>query len=146
LLDVGIYCVAPILQAGGGPPVRTIASAQLGGDGVDATFHGRLEFASGMVGDILCSFEMAENQLLLAFGAAAAIVVERPFTPGHDDRTYRVGDRVVETGGSNCYRGMVDHFCDVVRARADLCRPPQDSIELLEVLDGLRSAAGVSVG
>ncbi len=142
LLDVGIYCVAPMLTAAGSPPERVAATAVVD-RGVDATMQARLEFGAGLVGDVLCSFEMPETQVLLALGTAAALSAERPFTPGPDESTFRLGPEVVDTGAGDCYRGMVDHFCTAVRGGTALRRPPEESVALLDVLDQVRAAAGL---
>jgi predicted dehydrogenase len=144
LLDLGIYCVEPLLLAGGGLPDRITASAIRGGDGVDATFQGRLDFPSGFVGDVLCSFEMPFVQSLTVFGTSASLAADRPFNPKVEETTVTHSERgVVTFAAADCYRGLVDHFCGVVRGEATLSRPPSASVRLLEVLDRLRTAAGL---
>lgn len=55
LLDLGIYCVAPLLALAGRPPVRVEAAAARAPSGVDASFSGWLDSAracrAGHLGD-----------------------------------------------------------------------------------------------
>jgi xylose dehydrogenase (NAD/NADP) len=150
LLDVGIYCLAPILAAAGRAPVAMAASARIAPSGVDASFSGWLGFGDGMAGTVECSFEAPECQRLELVGTEAAVVAERAFTPGPADTTLVLHHRdgrheVVETGGADPYLGMVEHFADAVRGRAPLARGPADSLALAGTLDGLATAAGLAL-
>ena len=151
LLDVGIYCLAPILAAAGRPPIAVAACAAVTPSGVDASFSGWLDFGEGMAGTVECSFEAPECQRLELVGTEAALLVERAFTPGLTDTTLVLHHRdgrqaVVETAGGDPYLGMVEHFAAAVRGRASLARGPADSIGLAGLLDDLASAAGLVPG
>jgi predicted dehydrogenase len=122
------------------------ASAVTGGDGVDASFAGWLSFASGFTGTLDCSFEAPELQRLELVGTEASLTLDNAFTPGPLDATVEVhrtdgAVEVVEAGGGNAYRGMVDHVCAAIRGDTVLRRPPAASIAALEVMDALRTAA-----
>jgi xylose dehydrogenase (NAD/NADP) len=147
LLDVGIYCLAPMLAVAG-LPERLTATGVTGGDGVDATFSGRLEFADGLIGEFCVSFELPEYQRFEVLGTDARLTVNRPFTPGPADTTIRLTGRdrtpvELEAGGANPYRGMIDHVGTVLRHGTDLRRGPEASVALLGVLDDLRLAGGM---
>ena len=146
LADLGVYCLAPLLSAAGAPPTSLGASLVAGGDGVDASFSAWLAFDGGFAATIDCSFEAPEHQRLELVGTDASLVVERAFTPGPADTTLelRRGDgtvEVVESGGGNAYRGMVDHVCAAIRGDTTLRRPAAASIAALTVMDDLRGAA-----
>ena len=149
LLDVGIYCVAPLLAAAGRPPARVEAAASLTRSGVDASFAGWLDWGNGFTATIECSFDAPERQLLEIVGTEAAVSVDRAHTPGPDDVTitlrHRDG-RVEEmiAGGNDPYRAMIDHFHAVVRGGVEPRRSSEDSVALLAVLDRLRAAAGIA--
>jgi len=148
LLDVGIYCLAPLLAAAGHPPVVVAASAVVAPGGVDASLAGWLDFGDGFTAAIECSFEAPERQGLEVVGTEAAVSMERAFTPGPGDTgfTLRARDgssRLVECGGGDPYRGMVDHMAAVVRGGSALRRPPAASVELLQLVERLRAAAGL---
>ena len=150
LLDVGVYCLAPLLAAAGRAPERIEAAASLTRSGVDASFSGWLDFGDGFTATLECSFDAPERQSLEIVGAEAALTVERAHTPGPDDVafTLRHRDGRVEnivTGGADPYRAMIEHFGAVVRDGVPPGRSPEDSIATLAVLDQLRAAAGLAV-
>ncbi|MGH9064747.1 MAG: Gfo/Idh/MocA family protein [Acidimicrobiales bacterium] len=148
LLDVGIYCLAPVLAAAGRMPRAVAGTARVTPGGVDASFSGWLDLGGGAAAAIECSFETPERQLLEVVGSEAAAVVERAFTPGPDDTGIELRHRdgrveTLPTEGGDPYLGMVEHFADAVRGRAPLQRPPAASVELAGLLDDLGAAAGL---
>ncbi len=154
LLDVGIYCLSPLLSAFGVGPreagsVEAVSTAlRTGGSGVDASFSGWLGFGGGRAASFQCSFEAPERQQLELVGTSAALSLERPFTPGPEDRSIRLvrRDGTVEslsTEGADPYLAMVDHFAAVVRGRAEPERPPEDSVGLQRLVDRLLRSASV---
>jgi len=149
LLDVGIYCVAPLLTAAGRTPARVEASATLAKSGVDVSFSGWLDFGDGFTATIECSFDAPERQFLEIVGTEAALLVDRAYTPGPADTTItlrRRDGRVEEiaAGGADPYREMIEHFQAVVRTTAPPRRSCAASITLLGVLERLRAAAGLA--
>ena len=149
LLDVGIYCVAPLLAVAGRTPARVEASATLAKSGIDASFSGWLDFGDGFTATIECSFEAPERQSLEIVGTEAALLVDRAHTPGPEDAviTLRHRDGRLEeiiAGAANPYRAMIEHFQSVVRGEAAPRRSCAASITLLTVLERLREAAGLA--
>ena len=149
LLDVGIYCVAPLLAVAGRTPARVEASAALAKSGVDASFSGWLDFGDGFTATIECSFDAPERQFLEIVGTEAALLVDRAHTPGPEDAaiTLRHRDGRLEeiiAGAANPYRAMIEHFQSVVRGEAAPRRSCAASITLLTVLERLRGAAGLA--
>ena len=149
LLDVGIYCVAPLLAAAGRTPARVEAAAALAKSGVDASFSGWLDFGDGFTATIECSFDAPERQSLEIVGTEAALLVDRAHTPGPEDAaiTLRHRDGRLEeiiAGAANPYRAMIEHFQSVVRGEAAPRRSCAASITLLTVLERLREAAGLA--
>jgi predicted dehydrogenase len=149
LLDVGIYCVAPLLLAAGGQdPVSVSAAAVVTESGVDSSCSGWLEFEGGFTGAFECSFETPERQSVEFVGVEGAVRMERSFTPGQPETAFDLLHRDgsverLECPGGDPYRGMVDHVSTVIRGGDRLRRPPAESIKLLAVLDRLRAAAGL---
>ncbi len=147
LLDVGIYCLAPLLAIAGQEPQNVAAQAFLADSGVDASFSGWLGFPGGFSATFQTSFETGERQTMEIAGTEGAIVVDRAFTPSTADLhiwlTKRDGsDQIVVSEGSNPYLAMVEHFAAVTRGAESSRRPPEESIALLHLLDRLRAAAG----
>lgn len=152
LLDVGIYCLTPLIAAAGVDPGDPGAVRDVTGEahraplGVDASFSGWLDFGEGRCGSFQCSFEAPERQVLEIVGTQAALSVDRAFTPGEDDVEIRITRQDGSTGtitsrGADPYRLMVDHFCEVVEGTAELERTAADSIGLQRIVDRLAWAA-----
>jgi len=146
LLDVGVYCLAPLVDIGGEPQTLA-ASALMAPSGVDATFSGWLTFAEGFSAAFVCSFDAPEYQHLEVVGTLATLAVEVPFAGGAAGTrarlTHRDG-RIDDVGGPDAdpYLAMVDHFAAVIRGRAEPRRPANESVRLLGLFDRLRAAAG----
>jgi xylose dehydrogenase (NAD/NADP) len=152
LLDVGIYCLEPILSAagwGGTPPVEVAASVRRGGDGVDATTAAWLRLDSGVTASIWVSFEAPDQQRLVLTGTERSLEVHHqhatPMRPasGYLLRERDGSTREVATDSGDCYEGMLAHVRDVVRGQAEPERPPARSIALAELLDTIAQAAGL---
>jgi xylose dehydrogenase (NAD/NADP) len=146
LLDLGIYCVAPLLAAAGHPPVRVEAGAVSTAAEVDASFSGWLDFGEGFRAAIECSFEAPERQMLEIVGTEAAVIVDRAHTPGPQDVAFALRHRdgrleEVVVGGDDPYRAMIEHFRAVVRGETWPRRTAADAVALLAVVDRLREAA-----
>jgi predicted dehydrogenase len=149
LLDLGVYCTAPLLAAAGRGPERIEAAASLTRTGVDASFSAWLDFGDGFTATLECSLDAPERQSLEIVGTEAALAVERAHTPGPDDIAFTLRHRdgrveEIVVGGADPYRTMIEHFGAVVRGGVRPCRSPGDSIAGLSVLDRLRAAAGLA--
>ena len=146
LLDVGVYCLAPLVAAAGRTPAHVAAAGNLTRAGIDVSFSGWMDFERGFTAAFDCSFEAPPRQRLEIVGTEGAVTVERPFTPGPQDTRlellFRDGrTETMEAPGGDPYRGMVDHVAAVLRDSADLRRPPEQSREVLALMDRLREAA-----
>lgn len=145
LLDVGVYCLAPLLAVAG-DPVGFAARQTLAPTGVDASFSGWLDFEGGFSASFVTSFEAPERQALELTGTEGALTVSRPFTPGPKDTDIEVVGRDgrrhhLREPGNDPYLTMVEHFAHAVRTGSPLWRPPSEAIRLLALLDDLRRAA-----
>ena len=147
LLDVGIYCTAPLVAAAGGPPLRVAGAAEWTPGGVDSSFSGWLDFGGGFSAAIECSFEVPERQQVELVGTEACLTMERTFTPGRADTSLRLLHRSgsveeLRTDGADPYLLMVEHFAAVVRG--DVEQPDWSldrTVEVAGVLDRLLAAA-----
>ena len=146
LLDVGIYCLAPLLLAADRSPVKLAASAVMTTSGVDASFAGWLDFGRGFTASFECSFETPERQRIEVVGTDGVLTMERTFTPGLEDTTLTIVDRsgaveTVECQGGDPYLGMVEHVSAVVRGVESPRRTAADAIEVATLIDRLRVVA-----
>ena len=147
LLDLGVYCLTPLLEVGGGFPHRMAAREFRAPSGVDASFSGWLEFPSGLGAAFCTSFDAPERQHLELVGTDATALVDTPFAGGADGTVVRLVRRdgrheTVEAPSRDPYLGMVEHFAAVVAGESESRRPPEDSVALLGLIDDLRAAAG----
>ena len=154
LLDLGIYCLEPMLMAmgwdGREQPAEVAATARwVGepGDEVDQAVAALLTWADGTTMSFHVDFAGPERQRLELLGRDAAIeVAERHATPDQDDHDYAVRSRDgtvrrVETGSGNAYAGLVGHVRDVLVHGAVPLRPADRSVALSGLLDQVRDAA-----
>ncbi len=147
LLDVGVYCLTPLVDLGGEPRAMG-ANAVMAASGVDSTFSGWLGFADGFSAAFVCSFDAPEHQQLEVMGTLATLEVDVPFaggTTGVQARLRHRDGRLEALGGSDGdpYLAMVEHFAAVVRGRAVPRRTPQMSLGMLGLMDRLRATAAV---
>ncbi len=153
LADVGVYALTPVfeLAAATGEPVPEVVTTHQvrtgdGGAGVDASTTGMVRFPSGLVGTFECSFDAPELQVLEVTGTQGRVRVEHCFTADESDDVLVVQRRDgpaerLEGLGGNAYRGMVDHFCAVVRGQAESRRPPAASVAFAALCDRIRAGS-----
>jgi xylose dehydrogenase (NAD/NADP) len=155
LLDLGIYCLEPLLLAAGwqaGDPLPEVAAhADWSQPGSDLTTTGWLAFASGgnggITGSFVTSFDIPDLQTLQVIGSDGVLRIERAtYTagPGAIDIAFTPGEgepEVLHSDEGAQYQLMVDHFCDVVRGHAVLERPPARSIALARLIDHIRDVS-----
>ena len=146
LLDLGIYCLAPLLVAAQRLPIEVVGAANLGATGVEVSFSAWLDFGDGFRASVEVSYEAPEAQLIEVTGTDGSVLVHRAFTPGEDDTTVHVRRRdgtVEDVGwrGADPYRGLVDHVSTVLQGGDVLRWPVSRSIEVLVLIDTLRAAA-----
>jgi predicted dehydrogenase len=151
LLDVGIYCLSPVLAAFGGLPDAVIASAVMAPSGVDVTTSIRLAWSAHETASIVTSFELPERQYLHVAGTNGALTVEQPFTPGPDDTTFTItrpngSVETLQTAGGNCYAAMIDAFADAVRGRAAWPRPTSEVLAVTGLCERIAAAASTDRG
>ncbi len=145
LLDVGVYCLDPLLALAG-EPERVQAKQVLAPSGVDSTFSAWCEFGHGLTASVLMSFELPEEQRLEAIGTSGRFNLKVAFTAGREDVALERFDadgsfREVEPGGNDSYLAMIEHFALVVRGKTASQRPVEASIRCLDLMDRLRTAA-----
>ena len=149
LLDVGVYCLQPVMDAFGDEALLSVSAAVAMRGEVDAATRAWLDFGGGRSAVIDASFDGAEAQRLEVVGAAATLVVDRPFTSGPDDTTIELRHRdgrceVRDVGGGNAYRLMVEDMAAAVRERRPPLHGTDRTLAVAGLMDAVRSAAGRS--
>jgi predicted dehydrogenase len=146
LLDVGVYCLGPIVELWGSHPDVVDATALWHRSGVDARTEATLEWADGRQARIRCSFVDDEEQRFEVVGTEGALVVDGDAHTGGADATSITvvtadGRTSTETvSPSNPYLGMVEAFAAAVRGDAPWPRTMSDTIATLALLDRIAAA------
>jgi len=147
LLDVGIYCLGPIIELWGADPDGIDATALWHTTGVDARTEATLSWTDGREARIRCSFVDAEEQRIEMVGDEASMIIDGDaHTGGERARDFLVADadgRVSTTSvvASDPYLGMVDAFARAVRGDAPWPRPMTSTLELLTLIERIASAS-----
>lgn len=129
LLDVGIYCLGAIVELFDSRPEHVESGVTLAPSGVDASAHAVLTWPGRRHGAIQCSFVDEEEQSLSISGSAARLVLDNQAFTGGDDPS------------DNPYAGMIDAFAAAVAGDAEWPRPVERSIEMLELIERIRTSA-----
>jgi predicted dehydrogenase len=147
LLDVGIYCLGPIVELWGAMPDLVEATALWHTSGVDARTEATLEWIDGRQARIRCSFVDPEEQRLEIIGDQASLVLDRDAHTGGaaaDTIVVARGDgsvRRLPVAPSDPYLGMVESFAATVRGDAPWPRPMSSTLELLTLLERIAQAS-----
>ncbi len=148
LLDVGIYCVGPIVELWDASPDLVEATALWHTGGVDARTEATLEWADGRQARIRCSFVDTEEQRIEIIGERRLVGARGRRAHGRrrERRDILIAhhDGKVETQRvtpSDPYLGMVDAFAVAVRGDAPWPRPMSATIELLTLIQRIEQAS-----
>jgi xylose dehydrogenase (NAD/NADP) len=161
LMDIGVYPVSLIRILAQERPARVQATARwsaLGSRGVDRALAATLQFDSGLLAQIACSFEGALHRQALIVGSDG--VIETTFanhtdadTPGdlylREGRATRGAYRVIHTEPGNGFLAEAESFAAMVREGATRWNgaTPAESLDIMTTLDAIRESArrGVAV-
>jgi predicted dehydrogenase len=146
LLDVGIYCLGPIVELWGAMPDLVEATTLWHTSGVDARTEATLEWIDGRQARIRCSFVDPEEQRLEIIGDQASLVLDGDAHTGG-----AAADTIVIAGAdgavrrlpvapSDPYLGMVEAFAAAVRGDAPWPRPMSSTLELLTLIERIAQA------
>jgi len=155
LWDVGCYGVSTARLFAGAEPRMARALAHFGQSGVDLTLTAVLEFDSGVLATIDCSFEQPFRCHYELVGSRGLVGVSDAYLPpkagkptamlrslGAASDSSSGGDRVevLEFEPADQYAAMVDAFSRSVAA-GRLVDPAEDGLDQMKVLDQLRREA-----
>ena len=159
LMDVGVYPVSLAQMIAGTRPTRVHAVAQWSG-GVDRTLAATLQFASGLLAQITCSFDTAPQRQALITGSKGVIettYMNHTSSAQQAVLKLRVGtdkdavDSLVQTSPVNGFLAEAESFERLVRAGpAEWSGAmPEESIDVMLTVDAIlgsaRSGAAVDI-
>ena len=160
-MDAGSYPISLVRMIAGGRPVRVHAMARMAETGVDRTVVGSLEFASGLLAQISCSFATARHRQALIVGDAGSIETtyfndtSAAFPPIVHVRRgvgWDAPRESVETAAIGGFLAEAEAFHDLVRDGWDRWpgATPDESIDIMLTLDAfaasIRQRTAVNVG
>ena len=161
LMDAGSYPISLARMIAGERPVRVHAMARMAETGVDRTVVGSLEFASGLLAQISCSFATVRYRQAHIVGDAGLIE-----TTYHNDTSatqppivnirrgigYDAPHESIETAAIGGFLAEAEAFQDLVHGGWDRWpgATPEESIDIMLTLDAvaasIRSGMPVAVG
>jgi predicted dehydrogenase len=158
LMDAGCYPVSLVRTIAGERPKRVHALARWSESGVDRTLVASIEFSSGLLAQVSCSFATARHRHAFVAGDSGVIrttylndtsaalppVLEIRRGPGLDAR-----QEFVETAATNGFLAEAEAFHDLVVHGRDRWEgaSPEESIDIALTLEALAASArqGVTV-
>ncbi len=141
LYDVGCYCVHAIRTVSGNGKLKKVhAVARLAKDGcVDTSLTAALEFSNGVLAHLDCSFEVQRRQFLQIAGSEGTLILSCPFRPDFGNPTLELKtadeNRIESFEQFNMYKAEVEHFSDCVQKRRVPDNFPDESIQIMQILD-----------
>jgi D-xylose 1-dehydrogenase (NADP+, D-xylono-1,5-lactone-forming) len=152
LMDAGSYPISLVRMIAGEKPTRVHAIARWVENGVDRTLIGSLDFASGLMAQVSCSFATARHRHALIVGDAGSIRTtyfndtSANFPPLLDVTRGPGWDAVretVETATANGFLAEAEAFADLVAHGWDRWAgtTPQESIDIMSTIEALAASA-----
>jgi predicted dehydrogenase len=152
LMDAGCYPVSLVRTAAGERPSRVHAMAKWAPSGVDLTLLASLEFPSGLLAQISCSFATLRHRRAFIAGDSGSIdtayfndtsdafppLLEIKRGSGWDAKR-----EVIETAATNGFLAEAESFCDLVARGwgAWTGVSPDESIDIARTLEAIAASA-----
>jgi predicted dehydrogenase len=149
LYDVGCYPISFARYITGQEPVAVTGQIHWHANGVDDLAVATMEFPSGVLAQVNCSFILPLRRYYEVVGSEGSLVVpRRAYNPIGDktDEIQRFSSdaQLVETydlGRLNCYVLMAEDFSQAVLGNRDLLFPMEDIIGNMRVIDAIFASA-----
>lgn len=139
LMDVGCYCVSGSRLAVGAEPSRVFGWQALARSGVDESFSGMLQFASGLVAEIVCGFT-SEHRSLEAIGNKGTLLMRDPWL--YELGGMALNGREVDVARDDPYRLEMENMSAAILGTGKLLLGRADALGQALTIDALyRSAA-----
>ena len=152
LMDAGCYPVSLVRTVAGARPQRVCATARWAESGVDLTMVASIEFASGILAQISCSFATARHRHAFIAGDAGSIVTTYlndtsaalpPVLELKRGIGWDTQRELIENASTNGFLAEADSFHDLVVHGWDQWAgvSPQESIDIALTLEALAVSA-----
>jgi D-xylose 1-dehydrogenase (NADP+, D-xylono-1,5-lactone-forming) len=153
LMDIGVYPLSLIRVIAGQRPTRVSATAQWAdAGGVDRAMAATLEFATGLLAQITCSFDSCVHRQAMIAGTGGVIqttYLNHTSAQQPGDLLLRVGsdksatDSVVRTPAINGFLAEAESFARMVRAgpSAWTGATAEESVDIMMMVDAIVASA-----
>jgi xylose dehydrogenase (NAD/NADP) len=152
LMDAGSYPVSLVRTIAGTKPTRVCAISRWSESGVDLTTLATLEFSSGLLAQIACSFATVRHRHAFIAGDAGSIATtyfndtSSAFPPILEVKRGTGWDaqrEIIETASGNGFLAEAESFHDLVRHGWGrwVATTPDESIDIALTLDALAVSA-----
>ena len=152
LMDAGSYPVSLVRMIAGERPLRAMAIAQWAPTGVDRTLAGVLEFPSGLLAQITCSFATARHRHAVIIGDAGMITTTYlndtsaalpPLLEVRRGAGWDATRETIETAEANGFFAEAEAFCGLVRQGWTRWpgATPEESVDIMRTLEALAMSA-----
>jgi predicted dehydrogenase len=144
LWDVGCYGVNTARLFARSEPIAVRSRARFGATGVDLSLTAELQFGTGVLAVIDCSFEQAYRCSYELVGTRGVIEVPDAYLPPERPvarlRTESLSEEL-GFSGTNQYSGMVDAFARLAKGEKHVARVAEDGLAQMKVLDAALASA-----
>lgn len=152
VMDVGSYCVSLARIVAGERPARVSASASWTDGGVDRTLVATIEFPSGLLAQIGCSFATALHRQALIVGTNGALQttffnhpspIAPPLLQLKRGKERDTPFETLEVPATNGFLAEAESFARLVRHGPEQWHgvTPEESVDIALTLDALRQSA-----
>ncbi len=152
LLDAGSYPVSLVRIVAGERPARAYASVQWFSAGLDKTVAATLEFPSGKVAQVFCSFVTASHRHAIIGGENGAIMTNYfNHAPPSGKLSLQVKRgreatapyETLELPGLNGFRAEAESFAHLAAGRPELWSgaTPEETMDIMLTLDAIAESA-----
>jgi len=158
LMDAGCYPVSLVRTIAGERPRRVCAVARWADSGVDVTMAASMEFASGLVAQVSCSFATARHRHAFIAGDAGSIVTTYlndtsaalpPVLELRRGTGWDAPQERIETAATSGFLAEADAFHDMVAQGWNgwTGATPEESIDIALTLEAIAASArrGVAI-
>jgi D-xylose 1-dehydrogenase (NADP+, D-xylono-1,5-lactone-forming) len=140
--DVGVYPVSFIHMIAGGAPDTVFGMQQTAPSGVDETLVGQMQYAGGLFGQFVGSFNSPRHTGVDIQGTAGMLAVPLPFSASDNNQVIlrksdRDPEKVFTYKIDNRFQDMVDEFSRSIIDRQPPLVSPEESCQIVATLAAL---------
>jgi predicted dehydrogenase len=145
LWDIGVYPVSFFRYLISSSVLKVSTKANIF-EGIDKSFWGRIDFASGVSGQFFVSFESMYSTRTLIMGTTGRLDISHPYNAIDDCKAYLTKENeIIEINlpKAALYAGEVENMNDVVLGTGKQLFSLEESLKVLELILALREDAGL---